>query len=208
MTSRPGLREYVERRLGRGATTQLRNVVLRPLGASSFSEFWRYWNPVYGYFLSYYAYRPLRRVFPRPLAVLLTFVGCGFLLHDLVGWAWSGQASFPEMTAIFALFGIGVVLSDALRVDLARYPFAVRALANAGCIAASVAIVHVLAPSGAFKPSGGSRPGVAGTHPMWLADGRIVFAHSARSAPLPRWYLIRADGTGVRSLPWPLTEAG
>jgi Tol biopolymer transport system component len=36
----------------------------------------------------------------------------------------------------------------------------------------------------------------------WLPDGRIVFAHSARSAPLPRWYLIRADGSGLRSLPW------
>jgi len=77
MRRRPGLGEYIERRLGRGATTQLRNLLVRPLGAASFSQFWRYWNPVYGYFLSYYAYRPLRLVFPRPVAVLLTFVGCG-----------------------------------------------------------------------------------------------------------------------------------
>jgi len=35
----------------------------------------------------------------------------------------------------------------------------------------------------------------------WLPDGRIVFAHS-RGGPLPRWYLIRPDGTGLRSLPW------
>ena len=96
MRRRPGLGEYIERRLGRGATTQLRNLLVRPLGAASFSQFWRYWNPVYGYFLSYYAYRPLRRVFPRPVAVLLTFVGCGFVLHDLVGWAVAGHARFPR----------------------------------------------------------------------------------------------------------------
>ena len=122
MRRRPGLGEYIERRLGRGATTQLRNLLVRPLGAASFSRFWRYWNPVYGYFLSYYAYRPLRLVFPRPVAVLLTFVGCGFVLHDLVGWAVAGHARFAEMTAMFALFGVGVVLSDALRLDLAHYP--------------------------------------------------------------------------------------
>lgn len=35
----------------------------------------------------------------------------------------------------------------------------------------------------------------------WLPDGRIVFAHYRRSETLPRWYLIRADGTRLRSLP-------
>jgi len=34
----------------------------------------------------------------------------------------------------------------------------------------------------------------------WLSDGRIVFAHYG-AATLPRWYLIRADGTRLRSLP-------
>jgi Tol biopolymer transport system component len=36
----------------------------------------------------------------------------------------------------------------------------------------------------------------------WLPDGRIVFSHFTGSAPLPRWYVIRADGTGLRALPW------
>src|SRR4029450_3936160 len=35
----------------------------------------------------------------------------------------------------------------------------------------------------------------------WLPDGRIVFAHYRGSEPLPRWYLIRPDGTRLRSLP-------
>jgi Tol biopolymer transport system component len=36
----------------------------------------------------------------------------------------------------------------------------------------------------------------------WLLDGRIVFAHFTGTAPFPRWYLVRGDGTGLRSLPW------
>jgi Tol biopolymer transport system component len=36
----------------------------------------------------------------------------------------------------------------------------------------------------------------------WLPDGRIVFAHFTGEAALPRWYVMRPDGTRVRSLPW------
>jgi TolB protein len=35
----------------------------------------------------------------------------------------------------------------------------------------------------------------------WLPDGRIVFAHFRGGEPLPHWYLIRPDGSGLRSLP-------
>jgi len=35
----------------------------------------------------------------------------------------------------------------------------------------------------------------------WLPDGRIVFGHYRGSEALPRWYLIRPDGTRLRSLP-------
>ncbi len=35
----------------------------------------------------------------------------------------------------------------------------------------------------------------------WLPDGRIVFAHFRGSEPLPHWYLIKSDGSGLRSLP-------
>jgi Tol biopolymer transport system component len=35
----------------------------------------------------------------------------------------------------------------------------------------------------------------------WLPDGRIVFAHFNGDEPLPHWYLVRADGGGLRSLP-------
>jgi len=51
----------------------LRNWALRSFGAATLSEFWQYWNPVYGYVLAYYVYRPLRRTLPRAWSVWLTF---------------------------------------------------------------------------------------------------------------------------------------
>jgi Tol biopolymer transport system component len=35
----------------------------------------------------------------------------------------------------------------------------------------------------------------------WLPDRRIVFSHFRGDEPLPHWYLIRPDGSGLRSLP-------
>jgi hypothetical protein len=120
-----------------GWRRQLPNVLLRPVGASSPADFWRYWNPVYGYALYYWSYRPLRRVLPRPLAVWLTFVLCGFVLHDLVGWAASGQRRYPEMTVIFAVLGAGAVASDVAGIDLTNRPFLARAALNAAYLVAS-----------------------------------------------------------------------
>src|SRR5215210_3094602 len=53
--------------------------------------------------------------------------------------------------------------------------------------------------SGAYRltdwPGGDS----AGT---WLSSGEIVFAHFTGDEPLPKWYIVRPDGTRLRSLPW------
>ena len=35
----------------------------------------------------------------------------------------------------------------------------------------------------------------------WLPDGSIVFAHFDGDAPMPRWYRIAADGSGLTALP-------
>jgi Tol biopolymer transport system component len=35
----------------------------------------------------------------------------------------------------------------------------------------------------------------------WLPDGRIVFSHFRGDEPLPQWYVIRPNGTGLASLP-------
>ena len=38
------------------------------IAAGSLGSFWRYWNPVYTYYLDLFCYRPRRRWLPRPLA--------------------------------------------------------------------------------------------------------------------------------------------
>ncbi len=142
--------EYLKLRLGRrvGRTAWF-NFFIRPFGARSFAEFWRLWNPVYGYFLSYYVYRPLTRIFPRPAAILLTFVAAGFLLHDLPAWLATRRVLPPGATIAFVLFGIGAIVSDWLGMDLGSWPTWLRALVNvaylAGCIGVMLGIVLRLA---------------------------------------------------------------
>jgi hypothetical protein len=133
--SRLSLDAYVRYRLGRTWREQLRNLLSRPLGASSFAGFWRYWNPVYGYVLLRYAYGPLRRWLPRPVAAWLTFGLCGFVLHDAVGWALAQRVRAPEMTLLFAVWGGEAVIGEALGLDLASRPYAVRASVNVAQLA-------------------------------------------------------------------------
>jgi hypothetical protein len=59
------------------------NFFVRPFVSQSFAEFWRSWNPFVTYWLCLYCYRPIRRLLPRSLAILLTFGVSGFLVHDL-----------------------------------------------------------------------------------------------------------------------------
>jgi hypothetical protein len=96
-------------------------------GAPSFIAFWRYWNPVYGYFLCYWSYRPLRKYLPRPMALILTFGLCGFLLHDVVHIGFTG---IPLITMWFVFLGVGAYISEALGMDLSRRPYVVRAVAH------------------------------------------------------------------------------
>jgi D-alanyl-lipoteichoic acid acyltransferase DltB (MBOAT superfamily) len=102
------------------------NFFIRPFGATSFAQFWRLWNPVYGYFLYRFSYRPLSRILPRSAAVLATFVVCGFLLHDLPAWIITRTVLPPGATIAFIMFGLGAVVSERLRMDLSRWPIVAR----------------------------------------------------------------------------------
>jgi hypothetical protein len=87
--------------------------------------FWRYWNPVWSYYLSYFCYRPLRRRVRRPLAVWLTFLVCG-VVHDLpfvVGASLVGGVgrSFT-LTVFFGLTGSLVLLTEHLGIRFAGSP--------------------------------------------------------------------------------------
>jgi hypothetical protein len=141
---RPTLNQFIELRLGLSSSpgNLLRQMFSRSFGAGSFDRFWRYWNPVYGYALYYWCYRPLRRYLPRDACVALTFAASGFLLHDLpTGW-WirlirsfqAGGFPIPFVALWFSLMGVLTILSRALRLDYSRWPFAARAAVNGGCI--------------------------------------------------------------------------
>src|SRR5215471_11404482 len=138
--------QYLRFRLGTaGGRTAWFNFFIKPFGASSFAGFWRQWNPVYGYFLYYYSYRPLLRVMPRVPAMLITFVACGLVLHDLPAWLLTRRLLAPGATIAFSLFGLGAVLSELFHMDLSGWPFPVRAGVNilylVGCSAAMLVIV-------------------------------------------------------------------
>jgi hypothetical protein len=124
------LRTYVDHRLGRGQPwwRQSYNVLARPLAAPSFAAFWRSWNPVWGYCLYHWSYKPARRVLPRPAAVMVTFSASG-LAHNLLAAAMSRHFN-PFVTVWFVLYGTVTVVSEALRMDLSRLPAPARVVVN------------------------------------------------------------------------------
>jgi hypothetical protein len=127
---RISLRAYVDHRLGRNQPwwRQSYNVLVRPFTAPSFAEFWRSWNPVWAYYLFYWFYKPARRALPRPLAVMATFTASG-LAHNLLATVLS-QRFNPFVTVWFIVYGAVMVLSEALHMDLSRFPEPARVVIN------------------------------------------------------------------------------
>jgi D-alanyl-lipoteichoic acid acyltransferase DltB (MBOAT superfamily) len=141
------LTQYLRFRLGtRGGFSAWFNFFIKPFEASSFAEFWRLWNPVYGYFLYRFAYRPMRRVLPRAFAVLLTFAASGFVLHDIPAWLIARRVLPPGATIAFIMFGVGAVASDAVHMNLWRLPEWMRGVVNviylAVCVLAMLLLVR------------------------------------------------------------------
>ncbi len=136
------LRQFIRQRLGdeRDTTALFKRMLVLSFGAGSFREFWHYWNPVYGYFLYCYGYRPLRHLLPRPLCVIATFAASGFFLHDLpFGW-WirairTQSVPLPFVALWFSQIGLLVVLTNALRLNWREQSFMVRAMLNIAFIA-------------------------------------------------------------------------
>jgi D-alanyl-lipoteichoic acid acyltransferase DltB (MBOAT superfamily) len=101
----------------------------RSFGAGTFAGFWRHWNPVFGYYLGRYIDSPLRRVVPRSVALILTFVFCG-VLHDLVTTTIRGSVSL-FFTPWFLFFGLGVILGRLAGWNFSSRPWVARATINA-----------------------------------------------------------------------------
>lgn len=151
--SRPTFGWYLRHKLGReGGRRAWFNFFIRPFGATSFSGFWRSWNPVYGYFLHYHAYRPLAPLLGRRNAMLVTFALCGFVLHDAPAWVVTRRVLPPGATIAFTFFGLGAILGDAFRMNTSAWPPVARAGTNAGYLAGCVgAMLLVLRKTGAWR---------------------------------------------------------
>ncbi len=119
------------------------NFFIRPFAAPSIAEFWRRWNPVYGYFLSKYSYRPLLGVMPRQAAIFSTFVVCGLLLHDVPAWIFARRVLPPGATIAFSTFGAGALVSERCHMNLSRQPVTVRAAVNGGYLIGSIGVMLV-----------------------------------------------------------------
>ncbi|MDX5420072.1 MAG: acyltransferase [Hymenobacteraceae bacterium] len=111
-----------------GSTNSLRNNLYRSLGAKSFSAFWSYWNPIFGYYLGYSIFKPLKNYLSPGFALIITFLFCG-LIHDAVTTIFRGGISLFFSTW-FLLMATGVLATRWLKQDLSTKPWEIRAMAN------------------------------------------------------------------------------
>ena len=124
------LQEYIKKRNGVpiGDSDSLKNNLYRSLGAKNFSTFWNYWNPIFGYFLGKKIFKPLKKILPVSLSLVLTFIFCG-LLHDFVITIIRGKVSF-FFSVWFLLMAICVLLSRYFHYNLSQKQWIFRTITN------------------------------------------------------------------------------
>ena len=134
------LSEYVERRNGvpLGARGSLTRMLHRSLGADTFAGFWRYWNPIWGYYLGRYVNAPLRKVMPAAPAVIATFAVSG-AIHDAAIFAVTGSPAFL-LVPWFAVLGLTVVVSTRVSIRYPFQPWVVRAAINVALVVAGLGV--------------------------------------------------------------------
>jgi hypothetical protein len=124
------LSEYVKKRNGvaLGASGSMTNMLKRSLGASSFSLFWQYWNPIWGYYLSRKIMKPLSQFLPLWLAIIFTFAVSG-ALHDLAITLVKLKLTF-FFTPWFTLMSFIVLVTKTFGISYREYHWLIRASIN------------------------------------------------------------------------------
>lgn len=135
------LTDYVQYRNGvpLGASGSLQNMLVRSLGAGTFAKFWQYWNPIWGYALGRYIYKPLNQFMPSGVSLILTFIVSG-AIHDLATMLVRGAPAFL-FTPWFFLMGVAVVLGRLLKLDYSNQAFGVRVAINLSFVLGCLMIV-------------------------------------------------------------------
>ena len=138
------LSDYVKRRNGvpLGNSDSLRNMLNRSLGAGKFSIFWQYWNPIWGYYLGKYIFKPLKFIFSPALSLIITFVVCGFI-HDLAIMLLKWKFTLL-LTPWFLFMGLSVIISDYTKIDYSKFPWIARAASNIVIILGCLLIAYLV----------------------------------------------------------------
>ena len=140
------LSQYIIKRNGvpMGSPKSLRNNLYRSLGAKNFSTFWMYWNPIFGYYLGKFIFKPLKRIFPASVALIITFLFCG-LIHDAVTTFVRGKLAF-FFTLWFFFMSITVLVSKLVKHNFSKQNWLIRAGINliliSGCFVLTSYILH------------------------------------------------------------------
>lgn len=125
-----------------GHPKSLRKMLYNSFGAYSFSAFWKYWNPIWSYYLRYFVYRPLRNYLPQKIDVLITFLISGGI-HDLAVKLLTSQWSLT-ITTWFAIMALVVVLESYLHISLKNVSLPIRAMIFLTTIAVSYLLARLL----------------------------------------------------------------
>ena len=138
------LAAYVKKRNGiaLGGAGSLRNMLHRSLGAGSFVIFWRYWNPIWGYYLSRNIMKPFCRLYPHWLAVILTFAVSGGI-HDVAVSIIRWETTF-FLAPWFVLMSLVVLATKKFNLSYARFNWFVRATLNLSFIFISLFLTKIL----------------------------------------------------------------
>lgn len=124
------LAEYVKKINGvpMGHSRSLRNNLYRSLGAKNFPTFWHFWNPIFGYYLGTKIFKPLKKLFPVAISIILTFGFCG-LLHDVVTTLLRGKLSL-FFSVWFLIMGTIVAILKNVDYNLSHTKWVSRACVN------------------------------------------------------------------------------
>lgn len=111
---------YINKKLDgvRGEIPQLKHMLKKSFTAPNFRLFWNYWNPIYSYVLTYYVYKPFRKIMPVKLARTFTFVVNG-IFHDLVVSLLLKRVSYL-VTILFVVYAGLLLIEDQVDVTIKK----------------------------------------------------------------------------------------
>lgn len=135
------LKRYIAKKFGnrKSLSGSLNYMLKASFFSTTFRDFWKHWNPLWSYFLTYYLYKPLKTVIPKPIAILLTFAVSG-ALHDLALMILLQWFNYL-FTLIFLAFGFVVLIESFFKINLNSMPKIIRPIYHTGIIVLCTIII-------------------------------------------------------------------